>query len=56
VSEQELNAKVEELKKNLKDAQALVKAWDPGKREDASLTMSSQSLSALYGGTALKQS
>jgi len=48
MSERELTDRVEELKKNLAEAKRTVAAWDDSKREDASATMYSQSLSALY--------
>jgi Flp pilus assembly CpaE family ATPase len=48
MSGQELTDRVEKLKKDLEEAQRTVNSWDQSKRDDASATMYSKSLSALY--------
>jgi hypothetical protein len=48
MSERELADRVEELKRNLAEAKRAVAAWDETKKEDASATMYSRSLSSLY--------
>jgi hypothetical protein len=48
MSDQEHADRVNELRKGLAEAKHAVDGWDESKKEDASVTMYSRSLAALY--------